>query len=174
MAANWLVTLPRVHEVEQRTGSGQLESQRVATATGFLPRMVTPTAKAAVEAVVAIMAERHQNLMEVSNANLWERIGPPRRSAPVRVRWSRHRGSELPDGAEIADRRWFDLTEVDQADVFELVPRPPIRAISRRSGSPPRGRCVARRDTPSRLPDRLGEQPVNSSPASLLAPPWLG
>jgi ADP-ribose pyrophosphatase YjhB (NUDIX family) len=32
-------------------------------------------------------------------------------------------GAERPDGTEIAELRWFDATQLDRPDVFELVPR---------------------------------------------------
>jgi hypothetical protein len=68
-------------------------------------RTIPPTAAAARQAVEATKAERHQDLMEVTDPELWEQIGPV--GGPyadgTRVSWVLHVLDEvIHHGAEIA------------------------------------------------------------------------
>jgi len=68
------------------------------------PRILPATASVAVDTVAIIMTDRHQDLMEVSDEDLWERIGP--RGGPyaesTRVAWVLHVLDEVSHhGAEI-------------------------------------------------------------------------
>jgi PhnB protein len=77
----------------------------LAPAPGRPHATVPPTAEAALAAVALVKVERHQDLMEVTDADLWEKIGPVGGpySDSTRVAWALHVLDEvIHHGAEIA------------------------------------------------------------------------
>jgi PhnB protein len=77
----------------------------LAPAPGRPQQTVPPTAEAALAAVAVVKVERHQDLMEVTDTDLWEKVGPVGGpySDSTRVAWVLHVLDEVVHhGAEIA------------------------------------------------------------------------